>query len=411
MNQPLQTCPFESLRALVEQDDTQRALSMVRRVERKGAEVFSDESLAAVEDPAVARIYHMNISNIVYNLQRNENRFRDRHGETNDIVKSLEQEVFPGVKDELDAEGEIPKIYMYTYPLGEARELGREAAADGQKFNERFLGSLGLDNTYVARPSSLFITIEKAWSAVKEHGGFQVPLGLRHTSDLRLYLSEMTGSATFNARILGVGDYGEGFTDSIFTAHAAFAAAIERSIDTFKRWDENNPGMSKRLSRSVDIHRQATKQSTVAQMSMHEGSLSIAQTISVLTNDKLNGYPNPYNLVKDIIEKGALNEFAKKMPYAGIIGPLAMAGLTFDPLLKRGPDGEPIIDPLTIQVFAAARRAVREKELIATERIGDYERGEQFLAYAGCPATYSTNKGDKSLVQTMASAFLGHLQP
>lgn len=137
--------------------------------------------------------------------------------------------------------------------------------------------------------------------------------------------------------ILPVGAYGAEFTDSLIRSVVlaqsqtrakmlvSASKATEGHEETLRRYTARG---NEQIS-EVDAVSGNTTLDT-----LQEGILTIAQTVAILTNQKVTGYDDPYALAQDIANNGLVERFAAYTAL-GIVGPMAISGtIVANPLEK-----------------------------------------------------------------------------
>ncbi len=396
--------PFKALADLRADETTQTVLAAIRRSE-PDSDIFSDEKLDAVAEAGEARIYYFNTAIAVQNFLRNTEHLRARHTESVQRANSLIDAITPTLVEELADIDTISQIFSLARSKDEMRQLAAAATEHPSDIDDKIRQELGVPEEMPMIPSGTLKTFDRTWAHIDRDGLYQVGLWTKYTPKLKLYAADMTDSGSFNSKILGIGDYGEEITDRLVLTHAIISQAIRRNKPVFEEWQRQNPDAARNLVRSIDRGKiRVEDRMVVSQMTMHEGSLSIAQALSVLTNDAVDGYSDGDELIRDLVTNRVVSRFAKKLPYSGIIGPLAISGLTYDPLLAQTPSGLGL-HPAAEVAFAEARRALRDKVIVNGKTMDHYESGKGHMTYSGCPAAFSIGEDDNG-VQLMAELFL-----
>jgi len=121
-----------------------------------------------------------------------------------------------------------------------------------------------------------------------------------------------------------------------------------------------------------------------------EGVISVVQAIALLTKERVPGYDDPVQLVRDIVDKGLVERLTRALP-VGVIGTFTLSGLYFPGLLQNGPDGL-TLNPETMSVLKEIR--TREAMILMTKLVmykdvveGDSDIVDPLTMGVFCPAT------------------------
>lgn len=384
------------------QEDVARVAELIRRSEPRGDWVIDS---VTSDDEALAKISRMNLEQAVWAYGKNTARFGENHIRGLETVRILGEHTLASLAE--FAEAPSTPVYSVTFTHEEAVEIANTAGWNEAVHND-MKARLGIEpaNPINIDSSQPFEQFRKVWQTVNSGQGFGMDLPLCYAPTLKLYAANMTSSHVFNTRLLGVSDYGETYTDKLFQAHANFARRIHSARPEFEQFEAD---YRHRLVRGRSAH--AHQKELSSQMSVHEGTLSIAQALAVLTLDIDPHYDNPDDLVTDLIMSGTVTAFAKGL-YTGVVGPMSLAGLGFrDAYVVTGEGVE--LSRQAKEVLASSKRRVRERASIALSSIQGTTFADDLIAFKGCPAAFhGTAKDidalpeDSSLLQEIAELYL-----
>lgn len=379
-------CPIEVLQNFIAADETQTVLAVLRRQSGDDG-VFGESALQEVSDDAHARIYIMNIGGAVRAYGANRDLLKSRFAEARNRGNSLIDATVSPIAQALEANHQQGRpLYALTYTVDEMNELAERVVADHSEA-EKIIADFGAPKDVKLDPRGSLVRYAETWEEVKKcDGRFQVDYPLVYNEELILFGADMTHSGHFNTIIVGVNEYGSDITRRLMLAHKKVSESVGASRADFALWEDTDIGDTRKLSRILSKNKVPEEQ-LISQLTMYEGSLTILQTLSMMLTDKVEGYANGDDLVREIIVSGLISRFARKVPYAGIVGPLSTAGLSFKNLLVNQ-DGELVINPELEKAFAESRRRMREQVTASYGSLDGYDNNHRFMSFNGCPVAH-----------------------
>lgn len=132
----------------------------------------------------------------------------------------------------------------------------------------------------------------------------------------------------FDNIAMPVGAYGEEFAKNISLATLFIIESVESAApaELHTATLEHQSVLETHTARGAEERDGANDRSTM--LTLQEGALSIMQTIALLTADKVPGYDDPGQLLRDIVDQGLIEKVTRMMPL-GLVGPLALKGNYF----------------------------------------------------------------------------------
>lgn len=94
---------------------------------------------------------------------------------------------------------------------------------------------------------------------------------------------------------------------------------------------------------------------------VQEGSLSIMQTLVLLTAEKVEGYENPIELTRAIVDAGLIEQFTRVIPM-GVLGPFIFGGAYF-PKILQNVNGKLKLNPEVIAIIKEAKQVQTEQAI------------------------------------------------
>ena len=152
---------------------------------------------------------------------------------------------------------------------------------------------------------------------------------------------------------LPIGAYGQEFaTDLLKTAIHMQAFAQEYAYETAEHMTADNEELLRQYTARGNEAREVSADSTME--TLQEGILTIAQSIALLTCEKVPGYDDPHELVKAIAEAGLVERLAR---YAsmGLVGPLVLGGKYVPGALQKTAEGGLEFSPAFEDLLKTAR--------------------------------------------------------
>lgn len=153
--------------------------------------------------------------------------------------------------------------------------------------------------------------------------------------------------------IMPVGGYGKQFTQKlvhsvVYTSNVADRCLSKWSAEQSQEHENVMDHMARVRSGNTDSQKNGTLQS------MQEGALSIAQTIALLTAERIPGFASGEELLQEIVSQGLVEEFARSVPIA-LIGPIINEGRYIPGLLEV--EGERLqLNPYMLDALKALKR-------------------------------------------------------
>lgn len=133
-------------------------------------------------------------------------------------------------------------------------------------------------------------------------------------------------------------------------------------------------------------------------LSLQEGIVTFAQTLSQLTAERIEGYDDPYELLEDIIKEELPTKVGLFIPQ-GEMGPIAVGARKIPGLIQRKDDGKPGLSRDVVKGFVQRRKKIMDK----LHKQG--RRGYGTLGH-GCPVSRTGGGFEKSGNTMLGEAFL-----
>jgi len=155
-----------------------------------------------------------------------------------------------------------------------------------------------------------------------------------------------------------VGAYGRGFTEALFDVteymleKTTWSTTKERATTAASGHEQI---IETHMARGEKKNSNSPDQALIE--TVQEGIVSITQTLTILTAERVDGYDDPKKLVEEIVSKDLIQQFTRAIPM-GLNGPFSIAGLYFPGLVRRGQCGL----ELNADILAALRE-VRKAEM------------------------------------------------
>lgn len=191
-------------------------------------------------------------------------------------------------------------------------------------------------------------------------------------------------NSMFDNVFMPVGAYGTSAARDIAKTAVFMMEATGPSVrDELHDATTNNSELLKDFTARGNDRRQGPDdRSTLS--TLHEGVLSIAQVISLLTADKVEGYDNHRELIHDIVSFGLVEKVTRLVP-VGFVGPAVMSGRYFPSPIERREDGSlDLSDAFTAKLAQA--RFVRHARLRDSKVQGVYNPARSGLGLT-CPVS------------------------
>ncbi len=228
-------------------------------------------------------------------------------------------------------------------------------------------------------PENLFVIFEKV---------------LKPYNDVLYMYNERYGGRINSLISAPIGEYGRSFAERLAVATTALLEIINslRAELENEKLDTSEPNT-------------AVVQKDMADM-FAGGIISLEQAIVHLTAQKIDGYPfeSDEKLIRDLVESGLVDQFARIIPYTGISGPLAMRGMYFDNLVIYEPGNGLALNKAIIKQFHEMRIRKRAQTVNQLEKRGFFEENEHYLkeqmlskTLTGCPAAIHNPDGGTSV--------------
>jgi hypothetical protein len=200
---------------------------------------------------------------------------------------------------------------------------------------------------------------------------------LRDREMVILSNANMFKTEYMNTTILPIGEYGEEITQDLNTAALLIGMQISENMPEFAKNNEHEVP----LVRSIDNHSNDYPEA----LSLYEGVLSIAQAFNALLQDKVQGFKDPMELIKQLRDDKVIIEFARSIPFTGIIGPISVLGQSLVSPLEVTENGRLGIRDGIKELFRVLRKAGQTEyvqEIVSSSTNGNLK----FMTYEGCPA-------------------------
>jgi hypothetical protein len=151
--------------------------------------------------------------------------------------------------------------------------------------------------------------------------------------------AELSKPSMFENVIVPVGEYGEEYAKKLAQATIITMEAAEVAIkeNAGRVAAEHSKLLQEHTARGAEKKDGPNAHSTA--LTIQEGILSIMQTVSLLTAEKVEGYDDPAKLLNDVVENGLIEKITRLVPPA-LVGPLAIDGQRFANPLERDEDGK-----------------------------------------------------------------------
>lgn len=403
----LETDPCSMLREVLTDDDVQTVLSINSRVQPDTSVAFESGIQEAIGNPDTARIYLLSLTEVADSYRANRERFRSRHDAAQVRTTGLLKYVYPSLEAVVEAPDSLnsaPNLYTTRLTPGELGGLvAKYSSTDPTVIRDETYRYLGVPDD--VRFLTTGLSWLKAYRTVEEmiakgHAFVGYPHGLFDAH--LLYSGDVVGQFHQNSGVIGIGEYEQPFAEKLLRAHTLVAHAVKLSYPIFAQYEkEAGPKEVSSFSRSIDREVDGSEDPhLVTQGTLYEASLTVVQSLSLLAAQRQPGYEDVDMLVADMIDQGIIERLARKMPHAGVIGPMAIRGLVFLDMLNLK-DGTISLNHDLEVAFAAARRNIRDYALIGpdTRGLGERDYQKRFISYLGCPAAYDQVDGYNAVTQ------------
>ncbi len=399
--------PIQALQDLLGEERTRKVLSIASR-QSPDSPHFDPKRLRAITDPGLATIYYVNLSTAVNAYERNGQIFRARHEAARDRTSLLVASVITPLSEYV--ERPLPKEASELYMVAKSpEEILAWTSKEHQQQEDRDIEF----NTHLGIPEGKKLHIEGiSWmdrfqvvEKELQDGMWQFNTRLGLSDGFLVFASDMLHSGLFNSGILGVGEYQLPVAQKLVRAYHKVVSGIAAHEDAFAAFEEQiGPEEVAKFVRARDKSVSNENQLTT-QLTLTEGALTILQVLNMMVAMQQPGYENnPDQLVLDLIDRGIIVRFARKIPFSGIIGPMSNRGIVIMDLLQEGGDGLALNRQLEV-VMAELRRNERDAKILREEPQYPTQKGEEFMSYGGCPAAFSEKKGEPNSVEIMADVF------
>jgi hypothetical protein len=172
------------------------------------------------------------------------------------------------------------------------------------------------------------------WERAHSSGG---NIGWQQLDDFILVSNPYLNGLEMGDVVMPIGEYGEEFARNLALGVVALQALMHLHLDV-KAADASKAHKEVLRRYTVRGAKQEPEPSWSSTLdTMHEGVLSNANALTLLTSEKVEGYDDPYKLIEDIVAEGLVEDLARRMA-AGIVGPAALKGSYLQgALLGEGP--------------------------------------------------------------------------
>lgn len=386
----------EALRSLLETDSARRVVETMRRQAegRPSADLFNLEQLLAIESDSEAGIWLRNLGRAVESHDKRTALLRERFSDARRRGLSLVDTSFGFLEQAIgDTDiGALPHIYGKVYTQEEVRAISEQIESNRDAVDRRVADDAGIDTSRLSlfSPSHAFKGAEKMYRMLRG-GEVHTDYPLVQSSNLIYFAADMTNSAAFNNRLVGVGDYGGDHTVSLIRALGISANAVMACLPIFADWEktvgQDEVAKLVRAAMPMDTKGEDGEGQPASSLTAYEGLLTVFQSIAMLTSQYRDEYVDPDLLLDDIINNGLVGRLARKIPYSGIIGPMSLSGTHFSEPLSGAGEALSLSPELELSL-AQTRRSSRDYILLSYENL---EHGKQLKHFGlnGCPVAHS----------------------
>lgn len=384
----------EALRNLLETDSARRVVETMKRQSegRPSASLFDLEQLLAIESDGEAGIWLRSIGRAVEAHDKRTALLRERFNDTRSRGLSLVDASFGFLEQAIgDTEIEaLPHIYGKVYTQEEVREISEQTDSNRETVDQRVANDAGIDigNLDIFSPSHAFKGANKMYRMLRG-GEVHTDHPLVQSSNLIYFAADMTNSAAFNNRLVGVGDYGGEHTVNLIRALSISANAVMSCIPIFEDWEkavgQDEVAKLVRAAMPMDKKGKDGKGQPPSSLTAYEGLLTVFQSLAMMTSQTHGGYVDPEVLLDDIVNNGLVGRLARKIPYSGIIGPMSLSGTHFaEPLSGAGKTLS--LSPELELSLARTRRSSRDYILLSRSIVSKIALAACFISswFASC---------------------------
>lgn len=338
----------EYFRARFNDPDARGAVQELSRQHSGGdVEWMKEHLLDAMGDDPRDLVYLRNVAQELeeyyQNLKPTLELFDRRHLEVRDRVARVIDQTLEGVNEtyeKLSDTGELgqpislvfrsqisKEAYYYMTSIGAKRS---DVLEDVEHILEKE-GVTGVDKGKL-RSSLVLITSNRDTQSI---GSYVYHLGGRADGfeGAEISLNDSFETADFlNLTVVPIGEYGADLTTRLSETLRRSAMVLARAKQTFREAEEEIGSEEvDKFVRSNDNN----PDDPATMLLLYEGCLSIQQTISQLTAQKIEGYEYSTDdkLIDDIVSSGLIEQMARIMPLSGVIGPMTIMGMKFEDLV------------------------------------------------------------------------------
>ena len=212
-----------------------------------------------------------------------------------------------------------------------------------------------------------------------------------------------------------VGEYGEAFARKLFMTMQRLLSHVpnlEQASAEFAK-DPKNREMLLKTARGAYENPNDPSLKRVALITLQEGILSLAQTIALMTEEKQEAYPDPDELVRDLLLNHLPNTFAYSVPPA-IIGPCSLIGRTMKGLIDVPVDsktGEKMlqIHPHLRDRFLQVKKHFKQQDFMDA-RVRLLNPDALPAVFRGCPISFPAKNSDMTGIQMLDCLFLSEYE-
>lgn len=338
------------------------------------------------------------------NIETGDALLRHRALEIRDRVAGIYDQVLPDITDTyegLKARGELQAPSNLRLRLDFSEDEFREYS--GSDYNKHVLDRILAEKGVEHDPDDVYNAVSSLQHAKRDTNAINgVKTEMSGFHGHKILLFDSFESNFINSCAVPVGEYGEALSSRLGETVRRSALVLAASRESFKQAEGSlGEGTGEYFVRGRDN----SPEDPASMLTYYEGMLTVQQTISQLTAQRIEGYEyrGDDQLIEDLVSSGIIEQMARIIPYTGIIGPMTLLGMSFDHLLT--------FEEGKFRLDRDAVKAMHEQRV--QRRTGITAQGEDYIQsgnakYAsmnGCPAAIRDD-GEPSSVSKMNELFL-----
>ncbi len=201
-----------------------------------------------------------------------------------------------------------------------------------------------------------------------------------------------------NFALLPIGEYGEAFARDLFKAMQLMNACTLLVKEQAQSIATSHRDVFQQTARGRDSIENG------AWFALQEGVLSLFQTLSLCTAEKVEGYDNPEQLLRDVITAELPNQLAYLAP-AATIGPLSLMGKYIVHLVQKTERGL-IINPEAKHAMLIRKKEEHDRKTLEYIHLRENQSLELPALARGCPVAFESDELRTTGIKELSGLFL-----